>query len=73
MEGVNKELPVLEDPSSHAYYREEGGGLMVGLFEPHAAAWNVDAIPGEGIGGELWSVGSRSLSFLVPFPLWNSI
>ncbi|MEI8259359.1 MAG: FAD-binding oxidoreductase, partial [Deltaproteobacteria bacterium] len=27
-------MPVLEDPASYGYYREEGGGLMVGLFEP---------------------------------------
>ena len=27
-------MPVLEDPSAYGYYRQEGGGLMVGLFEP---------------------------------------
>jgi hypothetical protein len=42
---VDPSWPVLEDPSSHAYIRPEGGGLMVGLFEPDAAAWNVGAIP----------------------------
>jgi 4-methylaminobutanoate oxidase (formaldehyde-forming) len=26
-------MPVLEDPSAYGYYRQEGGGLMVGLFE----------------------------------------
>jgi glycine cleavage system aminomethyltransferase T/glycine/D-amino acid oxidase-like deaminating enzyme len=38
-------LPVLEDPGFYGYYREEGGGLMVGLFEPKAAAWQLDGIP----------------------------
>jgi len=38
-------LPVLEDPGFYGYYREEGGGLMVGLFEPEAAAWQLDGIP----------------------------
>jgi len=43
--GVDASLPVLEDPASYGYYREEGGGLLVGLFEPVSAPWHVDAIP----------------------------
>ncbi len=42
---IDKSWPVLEDPSSHGYYREEGGGLMIGLFEPVCAPWKVDGIP----------------------------
>ena len=38
-------MPVLEDPSSYGYYRDEVGGLMVGLFEPECAPWNVGRIP----------------------------
>ena len=38
-------MPVLEDPSSYGYYREEVGGLMVGLFEPVCAPWRVEGIP----------------------------
>jgi glycine cleavage system aminomethyltransferase T/glycine/D-amino acid oxidase-like deaminating enzyme len=45
MAGVDKSLPVLEDPASYGYYREEGGGLLVGLFEPVSAPWHVDGIP----------------------------
>ena len=45
MPEVDPSWPVLEDPSRHAYYRPEGGGMMVGLFEPEAAAWNVPSIP----------------------------
>jgi 4-methylaminobutanoate oxidase (formaldehyde-forming) len=38
-------MPVLEDPGAYGYYREEGGGLMVGLFEPTCAPWKVEGIP----------------------------
>ncbi len=45
IDGMSPEAPIFEDPSSYGYYREEGGGMMVGLFEPRAAAWRVDGIP----------------------------
>ena len=45
IEGVDKSWPVLEDPGSHGYYREEGDGLMIGLFEPVCAPWSLDGIP----------------------------
>ncbi|MGL5928338.1 MAG: FAD-dependent oxidoreductase, partial [Dermatophilaceae bacterium] len=47
IEGMTPDLPVLEDPASYGYYREEGGGMMVGLFEPVAAPWEVDGIPAD--------------------------
>ena len=34
IEGIDPDAPIFEDPSSYGYYREEGGGMMVGLFEP---------------------------------------
>ncbi|WP_417726251.1 GcvT family protein [Roseovarius sp.] len=43
--GLPRNLPVLEDPSTYTYYREEVGGMMLGLFEPEAAAWNLGGIP----------------------------
>ncbi|MDU8943634.1 GcvT family protein [Ovoidimarina sediminis] len=43
--GLPRDLPVLEDPSTYTYYREEVGGMMLGLFEPGAASWKVDGIP----------------------------
>jgi len=43
--GVDKSWPVLEDPGCHGYYREEGDGLMIGLFEPVCAPWSVGGIP----------------------------
>ena len=42
---IDPAWPVLEDPSSYGYYREEVGGLMIGLFEPVCAPWQVDSIP----------------------------
>jgi 4-methylaminobutanoate oxidase (formaldehyde-forming) len=45
IDGVDSSWPVLEDPASYGYYREEGGGLMLGLFEPVCAPWRVDGIP----------------------------
>ncbi len=38
-------MPVLEDPSAYGYYRQEGAGLMVGLFEPVCAPWKIDGAP----------------------------
>ena len=43
--GVSNQWPVLEDPGSYGYFREEGGGLMLGLFEPVCAPWMVDGMP----------------------------
>jgi heterotetrameric sarcosine oxidase gamma subunit len=52
-EGVHRDLPVIEDPDRYGYYREEGGGLLVGLFEPVAAPWHPDAIPADSSFAEL--------------------
>ncbi len=38
-------MPVLEDPSAYGYYRQEGAGLMVGLFEPVCAPWKIEGAP----------------------------
>ena len=46
IEEVDGDWPVLEDPASYGYYREEGGGLMLGLFEPVCAPWQVIGSPG---------------------------
>jgi len=62
--GVPKNLPVLEDPSVHAYYREEGGGIMVGLFEPQCAPWKVEGIPEDFSFGEIPPDWERLTPFL---------
>jgi 4-methylaminobutanoate oxidase (formaldehyde-forming) len=46
-------LPVLEDPASYGYFREETGGLLVGLFEPVCAPWKVEGIPADFSFGEI--------------------
>ncbi len=51
--GIGRSWPVIEDPASYGYYREEVGGLMIGLFEPECAPWNVDRIPEEFSFGEI--------------------
>jgi glycine cleavage system aminomethyltransferase T len=50
---VSKSWPVLEDPASYGYYREEGGGLMIGLFEPVCAPWKVEGMPTDFAFGEI--------------------
>ena len=51
--GVTADLTVIEDPASHGYYREETGGIMVGLFEPQCAPWKVEGIPEDFSFGEI--------------------
>ena len=63
-DGVSPDLPILEDPDRFAYYREETGGLMVGLFEPVAAPWSTDRIPDDFSFGEIPSDWDRLAPFL---------
>jgi 4-methylaminobutanoate oxidase (formaldehyde-forming) len=64
IEGLSPDLPVLEDPSTYTYYREEVGGLMLGLFEPLGATWNLDAIPPDFAFGEIDPDWDRMLPHL---------
>jgi glycine cleavage system aminomethyltransferase T/glycine/D-amino acid oxidase-like deaminating enzyme len=50
---VDRNWPVLEDPANYGYFREEGGGLMLGMFEPVCAPWRVQGIPPDFSFGEL--------------------
>ncbi len=62
---IDPEWPVIEDPSAYTYIRPEGAGLMVGLFETEAAAWNVGAIPESGFEfGEITPDWDRMAPFL---------
>jgi 4-methylaminobutanoate oxidase (formaldehyde-forming) len=56
--GVHRDLPVVEDPESFAYVREEGGGLLFGLFEPLGANWSLNGVPSDA-------------SFSTPPPDWD--
>lgn len=53
IDGMHGDLPVLEDPSSYGYFREEGSGLMIGLFEALCAPWKVEGVPDTFSFGEL--------------------
>ena len=44
---AHPDLPVIEEPDRYGYYREEGGGILVGLFEPVAGPWSLDRIPAD--------------------------
>ncbi|MBY0516343.1 MAG: FAD-dependent oxidoreductase [Bacteriovoracaceae bacterium] len=57
-------MPVLEDPSCYGYYREEMGGLMIGLFEPVCAPWNVGRIPQDFSFGEISPDWERMTPYL---------
>ena len=50
---ISPSWPVLEDPGSYGYFREEVGGLMVGLFEPICAPWKVGGVPEDFSFGEI--------------------
>jgi 4-methylaminobutanoate oxidase (formaldehyde-forming) len=50
---ISPDWPVLEDPASYGYFREEGGGLMLGLFEAVCAPWQVGGVPDDFSFGEL--------------------
>ncbi len=63
-EGVSSDMPILEDPDRFAYYREETGGLMIGLFEPVSAPWSLDGIPDDFSFGEIPSDWERLGPFL---------
>ncbi|HEX7993591.1 MAG TPA: FAD-dependent oxidoreductase [Streptosporangiaceae bacterium] len=51
--GMDADLPVIEDPDSYGYYRPEGDGMLVGLFEPVGAPWSLDGVPREFAFGKL--------------------
>jgi heterotetrameric sarcosine oxidase gamma subunit len=64
IDGMSADLPVFEDPSCYGYYREEGGGMMVGLFEPVAAPWRVEGVPEDFSFGTLPPDWERMAPFL---------
>jgi 4-methylaminobutanoate oxidase (formaldehyde-forming) len=62
--GIDRAWPILEDPASHAYFREEGGGLMIGLFEPVCAPWKVEGVPKDFSFGEIEPDWERMTPYL---------
>jgi glycine cleavage system aminomethyltransferase T/glycine/D-amino acid oxidase-like deaminating enzyme len=51
--GMDQDLPVIEDPDGYGYYRPEGDGMLVGLFEPVGAPWSLDGVPRDFAFGKL--------------------
>ncbi|MCS5674339.1 MAG: FAD-dependent oxidoreductase [Actinomycetota bacterium] len=45
LEGVERGMPIVRDPSNYTYFKEETGKIMAGFFEPQAKIWNLDGIP----------------------------
>ena len=64
MKAMHRDLPVLEDPDSYAYYREEVGSMMIGLFEPVAKSWNLEFIPESFSFGEIEPDWDRMAPFI---------
>lgn len=64
IKGMPKNMPVLEDPSSYGYFREEVGGLMIGLFEPVCAPWKIEGIPHDFSFGEIEPDWDRMAPYL---------
>jgi 4-methylaminobutanoate oxidase (formaldehyde-forming) len=64
MAGVHRDLPVIEDPDRYGYYREEGDGLLVGLFEPVGAPWHLDGPPADFAFGTIEPDWDRMTPFL---------
>lgn len=64
--GMSADLPVIEDPDNYGYYRPEGDGMLVGLFEPVAAPWSLDGVPPGFAFGKLPPDWDRMEPFLGP-------
>jgi heterotetrameric sarcosine oxidase gamma subunit len=64
MEGIHPDLPVLVDLDKYAYYREETGGVLFGLFEPISAPWALDGIPKDFSFGEITPNWDRMMPYL---------
>jgi glycine cleavage system aminomethyltransferase T/glycine/D-amino acid oxidase-like deaminating enzyme len=64
--GMSRDLPVIEDPDNYGYYRPEGDGMLVGLFEPVGAPWSLDGVARDFAFGTLPPDWDRLAPFLGP-------
>ena len=64
IEGVTPDYPVMSDLDRYAYYREETGGLLLGLFEPIAAPWGMNGIPKDFSFGEIRPDWDRMMPYI---------
>lgn len=45
LQGAERGMPIVRDPSNYTYFKEETGKIMAGFFEPKAKIWNLDGVP----------------------------
>ena len=45
VKALDKELPHMLDPSGETYFRQEGNGLVLGIYEQDCDPWSVDTTP----------------------------
>ena len=64
VEGMDADAPVLVDLDYYAYYREETGGVLLGIFEPISAPWALDGIPEDFSFGEIPPNWDRMMPYL---------
>ena len=64
--GMDPDLAVIEDPDNYGYYRPEGDGMLVGLFEPVGAPWSLDGVARNFSFGKLPPDWERMERFLGP-------
>jgi heterotetrameric sarcosine oxidase gamma subunit len=64
--GMDHDLAVIEDPDNYGYYRPEGDGMLVGLFEPEGAPWSLDGVARDFSFGKLPPDWDRMERFLGP-------
>ena len=64
--GMDPDLPVVEDPDRYGYYRPEGDGMLVGLFEPVGKPWHLDGVPHDFAFGTIDPDWDRMAEFLAP-------
>jgi len=62
--GVKPDLPILEDVDTYSYFREEVGGMMLGLFEPVAKPWGMNGIPKDFAFGEIQPDWDRMMPYI---------
>ncbi|WP_320178907.1 FAD-dependent oxidoreductase [Roseovarius pacificus] len=46
-DGITPGMPILGDHDNHMYIRDEGGGLLVGCFEPNARSIDMSKLPSD--------------------------
>ena len=64
IDGIQADLPVVEDLDAYSYIRYEHGGLLIGMFEPVAAPWAMDGIPKDFSFGEINPDWDRMMPYL---------